>query len=1146
MEAAGSLLALGSNPTNVMGGGASSEPALDIVNFDPAKPAADMDIMASIPTGGRRFSSLAWGALTADGALPYGLIAGGFADGVVSLWNAQAASSGRPDSAVFSNQVHNGSVNCLDFNPNNPAIMASCGADSEVKIISLANPAKPEIFAPSPNPSTHAGSEVLALAWNRKVQHILCSCSNTGSTVVWDLKQKKEVISFKDPSSRNRCSAVAWHPDVATQLIVAYDDDRHPSLQMWDLRNVQYPFKEASGHTKGILDISWNAADPNLLLSCGKDNSILCWCLQSGNFETFSEMSTQQGNTQARWAPHRSGIFAASSMGGSVDLRSVQTQQSSSVKYCPKWYGKPGGVSFGFGAKMLSYGTKASIDPAAAPTSWCHSMVVPNEPEIVPTADSFERCIADRKLKEFCHDKMQRSGGAAQHEGLMWELMGAQFEGDSRHRVPALLGFDNEHIEQEASKYLGNKPGSTLTGPKPDETSSPQAAHNSPAAPNVNFGAALDLSQAENFFEELSATTEQKKKDEEDAAKQQAALEAMGAQNAAASASGQTDWSKGPEAIIKKNLLVGNIAAAVECCFKSNRMAEGLLLASGGGTELWTRARDEYLRLLDDPFLSTVGSIMTNDFDKLVASSNLNNWRETLAIIATYSQGPQQDPQQAQFKTLCMQLAERLEKEKFDIRSAVICYVCAGNFQKTVGIWSNTMNKAGSKNFALQDLVEKMAVFQQATKFDQADPQFNAKLTQYAEILANSGRLTAAMHHLCLLRDDASSAILRERIYNAAPVQMSQLFGRPPAFPFEPMDVRIAYAAPAPVQQQHPGVAKAGMPGAPGHGMQGRPGMPGPAASAPNPGMQPRPGMPAAGMPPAPNVGGYAGGQSPYPGQHGHGQHGQHAPSPGPQAAPAPSPGPGLPPRPQIGASAPAPGFGGGHHGHAAATPNYAPQPVHHQPSYQPTAAPTAGAGVLPPGGMGGQCGGMGHHGGGMGGGMTPGGAAMGGQQQMGGPPRQSTAPQASAMPVTDGMPTPWPLPTKTQQKLSTTTSVAAANMAVQDNSVGGGATTVGEAMQQHELSHIQGTFSMLLDVASQDGNQKKREDIAKRLDELYAKLAGGNIKTVTGQKVLSLVKALEAQDTAASSKLQQELYTTDWEMNKSWLMGLKRLLAGR
>ena len=95
--------------------------------------------------------------------------------------------------------------------------------------------------------------EITCLAWNRKVQHILASGSSAGNTVVWDLKKQKPVITFCDPNLRRRNSCIVWNPEVATQLIVASDDDRCPTLQLWDLRNSTSPLKELVGHTKGVL-----------------------------------------------------------------------------------------------------------------------------------------------------------------------------------------------------------------------------------------------------------------------------------------------------------------------------------------------------------------------------------------------------------------------------------------------------------------------------------------------------------------------------------------------------------------------------------------------------------------------------------------------------------------------------------------------------------------------------------------------------------------------------------------------------------------------------------------------------------------------------------------------------------------------------
>merc|ERR1711897_53325 len=99
-----------------------------------------------------------------------------------------------------------------------------------------------------------------------------------------------------------------------------------------------------------------------------------------------------------------------------------------------------------------------------------------------------------------------------------------------------------------------------------------------------------------------------------------------------------------------------------------------------------------------------------------------------------------------------------------------------------------------------------------------------------------------------------------------------------------------------------------------------------------------------------------------------------------------------------------------------------------------------------------------------------------------------------------EDMPVCWPLPTKTQQRLSTTQATAAANQAIQERSAGGAA--LGEPMAPHELEHVRGVLNMLLETSSQDGNVKKREDIAKRLEDLYTKLAQGQIKTAASQKV--------------------------------------------
>jgi protein transport protein SEC31 len=158
-------------------------------------------------------------------------------------------------------------------------------------------------------------------------------------------------------------------------------------------------------------------------------------------------------------------------------------------------------------------------------------------------------------------------------------------------------------------------------------------------------------------------------------------------------------------------------------------------------------------------------------------------------------------------------------------------------------------------------------------------------------------------------------------------------------------------------------------------------------------------------------------------------------------------------------------------------------------------------------------------------------------------PGRTTTAPQGTAKNVIDGLPVAWPCPTGTQQKLSTTTSTAAANMQVQAASEGPGAV-IGDPLSPQDLQQCQAVFGQVLEVSSQDGNARKREDISKRLDELYNKLQYGYVGTPTSQKVMQLVRAVEQQDFVSANKIQVELSTADWDKNKNWLMGVKRLLA--
>lgn len=55
-----------------------------------------------------------------------------------------------------------------------------------------------------------------------------------------------------------------------------------------------------------------------------------------------------------------------------------------------------------------------------------------------------------------------------------------------------------------------------------------------------------------------------------------------------------TNWDEGPEGIIKRNLLMGNLEYAAEVALKCGRTTEALLIAEAGGKAVLDRIKEEY------------------------------------------------------------------------------------------------------------------------------------------------------------------------------------------------------------------------------------------------------------------------------------------------------------------------------------------------------------------------------------------------------------------------------------------------------------------------------------------------------------------------------------------------------------------------
>ncbi|OII71658.1 uncharacterized protein cubi_01272 [Cryptosporidium ubiquitum] len=881
-------------------GGCGLNPCLSVGLIDITNNGKDIQNIGTSPLNSR-CTSIAWGSFNLEeDAL--GLICTGLEDGNMSLFKPILSTyeGNRKDEKILLERVcetaiHPSAVSCLEFNKTEHQLLASGGNDGKVYVIDLSDGVTGNLNYYEPGKENkHGDSDVTALKWNPKVSHIMASSSSNGTTAIWDLKMKKSAISFRDPAQRSRPSTLAWVPNQPTQIVVGYDDDRNPSLQLWDLRNVSYPFKEAvSAHQKGVMSIEFSPIDPNLLLSSGKDGKTICWTLLNNQQpEVFTEIHSQQWSVQNQWSPNIPRVFATASHNDKVSIYSLSSH-SSTTTYIPSWYHRPCGVNFTFSGKLVSFSSKS-----VSGVPQFNLYRVPTNPEITAHADMFDQLFNQGDFIGYCKRKCQESESS--NEKLAWSLVENMFSEDSAERrlyIASLLGFDFNNASSAANQFLGRKCGvmsqqeklqkelstinqqnniSLIQDPA-STTFTGMSYQNSPTNMNGNhlsgfpgLSGQITSNQSldpEKFFQQLGESeSPNNNKDKESELNQKGedsiafgqdyigggrfcsedadnemmnssfstALHGQGQQasqdlfnsnvflgnnmdsNHGISVQGtelshsnansgklhnlrQKEWTKQEEDVVNELIVTGNIDYAIDVCVQRGFFAEAFILAVKFGGVYLDYVQKQYLKRHEYQYTQKILShVIMDDLEDFVKTSNLDRWNETLAIISIYTQpsgirlGEYSCQSKYSMESLSELLARRLQEEKFDVRSALVCYLCARNFRNSIEIWGNMASCQSSQILGLQDFVEKVAILQAATRFNGNDENITKQVVQYAEILANSGRIVAAMKYLSSLASNdysINSSTLRDRIYNAAPELMNSLGFNKPNFPFTIIDV---------------------------------------------------------------------------------------------------------------------------------------------------------------------------------------------------------------------------------------------------------------------------------------------------------------------------------------------------------------------
>ncbi|XP_039324547.1 protein transport protein Sec31A isoform X12 [Saimiri boliviensis] len=727
----------------------STSASLEIFELDLSDSSLDMKSCATFSSS-HRYHKLIWGPYKMDskGDVSGVLIAGG-ENGNIILYDPSKIIAGDKDVVIAQNDKHTGPVRALDVNIFQTNLVASGANESEIYIWDLNNFSTPM----TPGAKTQPPEDISCIAWNRQVQHILASASPSGRATVWDLRKNEPIIKVSDHSNRMHCSGLAWHPDVATQMVLASEDDRLPVIQMWDLRFASSPLRVLENHARGILAIAWSMADPELLLSCGKDAKILCSNPNTG--EVLYELPT---NTQwcfdIQWCPRNPAVLSAASfdgrisvysiMGGSTDgLRQKQVDKLSSsfgnldpfgtgqplpplqipqqtaqhsivlpLKKPPKWIRRPVGASFSFGGKLVTFeNVRMPSHQGAEQQQQQHHHVfisqVVTEKEFLSRSDQLQQAVQSQGFINYCQKKIDAS--QTEFEKNVWSFLKVNFEDDSRGKYLELLGYRKEDLGKKIALALNKVDGTSVHIKEEKEES--------------------------EFLPSSGGTFN-------------------------ISVSGDIDG------LITQALLTGNFESAVDLCLHDNRMADAIILAIAGGQELLARTQKKYFAKSQSKITRLITAVVMKNWKEIVESCDLKNWREALAAVLTYAKPDE-------FSALCDLLGTRLENEGDSLlqTQACLCYICAGNVEKLVACWTKAQDR--SHPLSLQDLIEKVVVLRKAVQLTQATDTSTvgvllaAKMSQYANLLAAQGSIAAALAFLPDNTNQPNIMQLRDRLCRA-------------------------------------------------------------------------------------------------------------------------------------------------------------------------------------------------------------------------------------------------------------------------------------------------------------------------------------------------------------------------------------------
>ena len=236
-----------------------------------------------------------------------------------------------------------------------------------------------------------------------------------------------------------------------------------------------------TGHEKGVLSLSWCKQDADLLLSCGKDNRVLCWNPQSS--EIIGELPPANNWAfQVQWCPRNPDLLATAFFDGTIGIHSLQStndvtapepvpaqdgadlfdvpgfgqtsQSNLSLKQPPKWLRRPASSSFGYGGRLVSVNNLPNAQ-GKHQSGVVHLRTVITESSVVERVNKLHDAVDQRTLGQFAEERSKQTPGPV-GENESWKALLSLFKANSREELMTLFGFSKTGIAAQVAESVKN------------------------------------------------------------------------------------------------------------------------------------------------------------------------------------------------------------------------------------------------------------------------------------------------------------------------------------------------------------------------------------------------------------------------------------------------------------------------------------------------------------------------------------------------------------------------------------------------------------------------------------------------------------------------------------------------------------------